>query len=254
MGWYHDPDFKFEDDAPASSSAPADTNTGTNTGTNTDTNTDTTSATPSGNTACPLPPGGSPPPPPPDVQHIYHLAQKSKWQMSKAKKEPYFPPTYMKDGKFTRATVHKSDLVPTANEFYKDTSADFIVLELNCSVLYNLGIPIMAQDAPESIEKQVVKCLQVFGGISTTLPGLVNKIYGMKRDTDGTFMELVEPAAPKKKKSDGDCGCCASGSCPPKEEQVKKSVAPREQARKTKTATPPPAKEKKGWFSRKNKA
>jgi hypothetical protein len=248
MGWYHDPDYRpFDDDnAPASSSTPVDTDS---TGTDTDNDADT-SATPSGNTACPLPPGGSPPPPPPDVKHIYHLAQKSNWQMSKAKKEPYFPPTYMKDGKFTRATVHKSDLLTTANEFYKDitTSSDFIVLELNCSVLYNLGIPIMAQDAPESTEKKVVKCLQVFGGISTTLPGLVHQTYDMKRDTDGTFLELVEPAAPKKK-SKGDCGCNASGSCPPK--------APLEQAKKTKKVAPPatpPAKEKKKWFSRKSKA
>jgi hypothetical protein len=250
MGWYHDPSFQFENDAAASSSTPADTTIDTDT----TTDTDTTSATPSGETACPLPPGGSPPPPPPAVEHIYHLAQKSKWQMSKAKKEPYFPPTYMKDGKFTRATVHKSDLVTTANEFYKDSTksdVDFIVLELNCSILYSLGIPIMAQDAPESTEKKVVRCLQVFGGISTTLPGLVHKIYGMKRDTDGTFLELVKPAAPKNK-ANGDGGCCASGTCPPKE---KKSAAPPEQAKKTKTAAPPPVKEKKkGWFSRKSKA
>jgi hypothetical protein len=220
-------------------------------------NTADTNATPSGNTACPMPQGASPPPPPPDVKYIYHLAQKSKWQISKAKKEPYFPPTYMKDGKCTRATVHKSDLLTTANDLYKDiaTTSDFIVLELNCSVLYHLGIPIMAQDAPESKStenKQVVKCLQIFGGISTTLPGLIHQIYGMKRDTDGTFLELVEPAAPKKK-AKGDCGCCnASGSisCPPK-------ASPLEPAKKTKKVAPPnttpPAKEKKKWFSRKAK-
>jgi hypothetical protein len=135
------------------------------------------------------------------------------------------------------------------------TANNFIVLELNCSVLHHLGTPIMAQDAPESKStenKQVIKSLQMFGGISTILPGLMHQTHGMKRDTDGTFLELVEPAtAPKKSK--GDCGCCtASGSslCPPK--------TPSEQGKKAKKValppTTPPAKDKKKWFSRKVKA
>ena len=69
-----------------------------------------------------------------------------------------------------------------ANEFYKDVQGEWIVLELDCKILYSLGIPILAQDAPESKkdpEKQPVKCLQVFGGLSTTLPGLVKKIHRM---------------------------------------------------------------------------
>ena len=110
--------------------------------------------------------------------------------------QPYFPPTYMSDGKFTRATVFKEDIVSTANEYYKDTDGDCIVLEIDCKTLYSLGIPILAQDAPESTPKNPVKCLQVFGGLSTTLPGLVKKIYKMQRLSDGTFLKVLDPPKP----------------------------------------------------------
>ena len=99
----------------------------------------------------------------------------------------------MNDGKFTRATVFKSDIVSTANEYYKDTEGEWIVLEISCKMLYSLGIPILAQDAPESTPKQPVKCLQVFGGVSTTLPGLITNTFGVIRGKDGTFLKVLEP-------------------------------------------------------------
>jgi len=101
----------------------------------------------------------------------------------------------MKDGKFTRATVHKKDLVETANGYYQHVSGEWIVIEIDCKMLFNLGIPILAQDALESSkEKQPVKCLQVFGGISTTLPGLIKQTYKMKRSHNGTFLKVVNPS------------------------------------------------------------
>ncbi|KAG7352737.1 hypothetical protein IV203_008785 [Nitzschia inconspicua] len=101
-------------------------------------------------TACPLPPSSLPPPPPPDAQYIYHLCQKAKWDEAVRNNLPYFPPTYMKDGKFTRASVYKEDIVTVANQYYKDTPGKWIVLELDCKLLYSLGIPILAQEAPRA--------------------------------------------------------------------------------------------------------
>jgi hypothetical protein len=152
----------------------------------------------SGNTACPLPPSSLPPPPPPDVQYIYHLCQKSKWEQAVKDHLPYFPPTYMKDGKFTRASVYKEDMVSVANQYYQNTPGKWIVLELDCKLLYSLGIPILAQEAPESTLEAPVKCLQIFGGISTSLP-LVHRIYPMfRKSVNGEFLKLLEPVPPTK--------------------------------------------------------
>lgn len=202
MGWYHSADFDWENSGAAAtcsitnkpkaeqpSPAAADKAEDND-----------SKPTPSGNTACLLPATSLPPPPPPDVDSIFHLCRKSKWEEAIRESEPYFPPTFMSDGKFTRATVFKKDLVSTANEFYKDSKSEWIALEIDCKTLFSLGIPILAQDAPESTAKQPVKCLQVFGGISTTLPGLVKKIYKMRRLSDGTFHKVLDPpkATPKE--------------------------------------------------------
>jgi hypothetical protein len=57
-----------------------------------------------------------------------------------------------------------------------------------------MGIPILASDAPESKPGQIVKCLQIFGGISTTMPSLVGAIYPLlRKNTDGSFLKLMEP-------------------------------------------------------------
>mmetsp|Transcript_41686 Transcript_41686/g.99991 ORF Transcript_41686/g.99991 Transcript_41686/m.99991 type:complete len:261 (-) Transcript_41686:135-917(-) len=157
--------------------------------------TTTTTTTSSGNTACLLPNDASPPPPPPDVDYIYHLCQKANWDEAKSKKLPYFPPTFMADGKFTRASVELDDIVDVANEYYKSSDGDWIVLELDCKVLYYvLGIPTLAQRAPESTKDQPVKCLQIFGGISTLNDDLVSNIFPVKRSSkDGTFLKVLEP-------------------------------------------------------------
>eukprot|EP00980_Cylindrotheca_fusiformis_P014967 scaffold4095_cov117-Cylindrotheca_fusiformis.AAC.24 len=148
---------------------------------------------PSGNTACPLPLSSPPPPPPPDAGSIYHLCQKSIWEEAVKAQQPYFPPTYMADGKFTRASLFKDDLVSTANTFYQDVPGAWIVLEIDCKALFGLGIPILSQDAPESTKTKPVRCLQVFGGVSTTFPGLVTKIYDMKRSSrSGKFLSISE--------------------------------------------------------------
>lgn len=157
---------------------------------------------PSGITACPLPPTSSPPPPPPESDSIYHLCQKSLWEEAVDAEKPYFPPTFILDGNFTRASVGKEDLVSTANTFYKNTPGAWIVLEINCKMLYGLGIAILSQDAPESTKTVPVKCLQVFGGISTTLPGLITNIYDMERalPTSGEFLALLGSSDARRQK------------------------------------------------------
>jgi hypothetical protein len=220
MGWFHSmTDEEIEEmkatmgvDAPAcsiGSRPPSANNTGGDTTASTD---DKVS---SGNTACPLPPSSLPPPPPPDAGSLY---QKSIWEKAVKAKEPYFPPTFMADGKFTRASLYKADLVSTANTFYKDVTGAWIVLEIDCKTLFGLGIPILAQDAPESTEDDLVKCLQVFGGISTTHPGLITKTYDMERSAiSGKFLTILaikkeqrKPTPPEK-------------IAPPPPEQAKKS-------------------------------
>jgi hypothetical protein len=205
MGWYHDPSFNWGEGecAPACSipnKAPNKEKTKSE---------NAQAAKASGDTACPLPADSLPPPPPPNVDSIFHLCQKAIWDEAARSQQPYFPPTYMKDGKFTRATVYKTDLVATANEYYRDTIGEWIVIEIDCKLLFSLGIPIMAQDAPESKpNKQPVKCLSVFGGISTTLPGLVKQTYKMKRDNDGTFLKVLAPC--KEEENKDDCSLVAA--------------------------------------------
>jgi len=203
MGWYHDPNFDWGANGGSAPACSPSNNPKANEGAPSCSISnkpkeaapaappaDVKKPAASGNTACPMPADSPPPPPPPDVESIFHLCQKSIWEKAVQSKQPYFPPTYMNDGKFTRATVFKKDLVSTANEYYEDVEGDWIVVELDCKLLYSLGIPILAQDAPESTRKQPVKCLQ----------GLVKSIYMMHRAPSGRFIRVVDPlpSAPKE--------------------------------------------------------
>jgi hypothetical protein len=197
MGWYHDPSFSWGEGETCSRE-----NNPNKKQKEEAAKSDEQAAKATGDTACLLPADSPPPPPPPDVESIFHLCQKSIWDDAVRTQQPYFPPTYMNDGKFTRATLHKKDLVSAANEYYKESPGEWIVIEIDCKLLFSLGIPILAQDAPESTTKQPVKCLQVFGGISTTLPGLIQKTYEMKRDKDGSFLKVLDPPEEEEKKED----------------------------------------------------
>jgi hypothetical protein len=197
MGWYHTADFDgFENGGEAALACAILRSAGTKEETlpAAASTTSTTTTTPSGETACPSPAAS---PPPPNFEFIYHLCQKSKWKEAKKLRLSYFPPTFVNDGKFMRASAYKKDLVSTANLYYEDTPGEWIILEIHCQTLYSLGIPIVAEDAPESTHKETVKCLQIFGGILTTLPGLITKEYGMKRDSMGEFWYILEPVKKK---------------------------------------------------------
>jgi hypothetical protein len=257
MGWYHSADWEDFAKAAAEEQAveaalaaarSAAAATAANTRAAPASTSSSSSTKKSGVTACPLPRDETPPPPPPDVETIFHLCQKSNWDAAYHKKEPYFPPTFLQDGKFTRATVYKEDIVSTANEYYKDTPGEWICLELNVKVLYGLGIPILAQIAPESTKDTPVKCLQVFGGINTTLPSLLQKVYPMKRAANGEFLAVQDPP---------DCGCGPAAAAATKKttttttpkQTVQSAAAPK------KSSKPEQAKEKSGigsWFKKKS--
>lgn len=177
-------------------------------------------------TACPLPSANdknnniiSPPPPPEEYESIYHLCRKQDWETCRRddhnNHKPYFPRTFLQDGRFTRASLYLEDMVDVANEYYQDESVspateEWIVLEIDPQFLYyGLGIPILADVvAPESYKYQsnggsnskgggaVIKCLQIFGGLSThplILTKLIKSVYPMKRRAvDGKFVGMFQ--------------------------------------------------------------
>lgn len=158
-------------------------------------------------------------PPPKEYKSIYHLCRYNDWndcfldnnnstgtddledEVEDEQKErnykPYFSRTYLKDGKFIRASLYKNDMITVANEYYKDSSPAYekwIILEINPHYLYyNMGIPILANvTAPENYSQgrnentPEIKCLQIFGGLSTnpiTISKLITNIYPIHRQS-----------------------------------------------------------------------
>ena len=219
----------------------------------------------SGPTACPLPtnPDGSisskPPAPPEEHQHVYHLCREQDWKAAKESQTPYFPRTFLKDGKFTRASLYLDDIVDVANEYYSTASpADekWIVLQLDVQFLYNgLGIAVLATTAPESTS---VQCLQVFGGISTKatiVDSLVTAVYSMKRrDLDGKFIgmqasvdESIGPVSPRKPMSPKQTNCEEEAEAEDDTAESSKQEEPVETEKENTTKT---KKKKKGLFSK----
>lgn len=147
------------------------------------------------------------------LRSIYHLCKLKTFLEAVTEGKPYFPPTFVADGRFTRASQEKSSLVDTANHYYKDTDGAWVCLELNAQRILELGIQILPQCAPEGSEEKPINCLQVFGGIATKQPGLIVKVNKMVRLADGYFHSIedkpckevplffekkVEEAAPEK--------------------------------------------------------
>jgi hypothetical protein len=121
------------------------------------------------------------------LNHIYHLCQRAVFVQAVEEGKPYFPPTFVKDGRFTRASQEKDSLADTANSYYKDIPGEWICLELNAQKILQLGIQILPQCAPEGTAENPINCWQIFGGITTAVPGLVISIHKMIRLSDGLF-------------------------------------------------------------------
>jgi hypothetical protein len=126
------------------------------------------------------------------LQSIYHLCQRTVFAEAVAAGTPYFPPTFVKDGRFTRASQDRGSLVNTANQYYKSTPGEWICLELDAQQILQLGIQILPQCAPEGTAANPINCLQIFGGIATNVPGLVISIYKMIRLADGFFYSMAD--------------------------------------------------------------
>lgn len=230
-------------------------------------------------TACPLPsPSTSgatfpPPPPPEEYESIYHLCRKQDWDDCVQHQKPYFPRTFLQDGKFTRASLYLEDIVDVANEYYQDSTVspsteDWIVLEVDSQFLYyGLGIPILAAIAPESKSNEI-KCLQIFGGLSThplTLKSLIKSEYPMKRRAvDGKFVGMLQSmlsersttntGATQQKQHPGssggkeDCGCPTTTNDKTKLGTEEKKARAEEAQEKANQPSSSASKKKKGFF------
>jgi hypothetical protein len=133
-------------------------------------------------------------PPPQDVPmpdyekmtYIYHLCRKKLWSDAMNKRTAYFPPTFVHDGRFTRASEDLDSIVETANTYYASStdSEEWIVLQINAPIMLSMGIQVLPQCAPErNSAGDRVSCLQILSGISTSTPDLIVDVYQMIRDT-----------------------------------------------------------------------
>lgn len=179
------------------------------------------------------------------LDKIYHLCQESNWTAAVASGEPYFPPTFVEDGRFTRASQEKSSLVATANLYYKSTPGEWICLELDATKLLAMGLQILPQCAPEGTKDEPVNCLQIFGGISTTTSGVVTNIFPMVRLGDGSFYAIGGATCEIPKQH---CApCAAAQAITPRETQPKANSIKNEQPK----ATKPQSAKRRGLFGRK---
>mmetsp|Transcript_54194 Transcript_54194/g.131499 ORF Transcript_54194/g.131499 Transcript_54194/m.131499 type:complete len:309 (+) Transcript_54194:245-1171(+) len=131
---------------------------------------------------------------------LYHMCEKDKWDEAVSKQVAYYPPTFVADGHFTHATAVATRLIETANHFYTSSKSEWICLELSAQVLKEkCGIittfeepkPVGDQDVSKQWESTGWICPHIFGGIPTTVDGVVLKTYKMTREMDtGKFLKI----------------------------------------------------------------
>ena len=142
----------------------------------------------------------SPSPEVPDHDVLYHMCQKKLWEEAVAAKRAYYPPTFEQDGNFTHATNVPQRLIHTANHFYTSTEGDWICLQLSRSALSNIGIvtkdeyglPVGDIEVSDQIKESMWVCPHIYGGLPTTVDGILVKIYDMVRDAEGNFLSIFE--------------------------------------------------------------
>ena len=127
---------------------------------------------------------------------LYHMCQSSLWKAALKSKKAYFPPTFVEDGNFTHATAVPERLIETANHFYTSVPGEWICVELDKQALENVGIVTIFENPRPVGETNVGstwaewRCPHIFGGIPAFLPGIVRRIYPMKRSDDGAFLSI----------------------------------------------------------------
>jgi uncharacterized protein (DUF952 family) len=136
---------------------------------------------------------------------LYHMCEKDKWDDAVSSQTAYYPPTFDADGHFTHATAVASRLIETANHFYTSSKSEWICLEMSAKVLKEKCGIITTFEEPKPVGEQHVSqewessgwiCPHIFGGIPTTVEGVVLKTYNMTRHpTTGQFLS-IEGLAP----------------------------------------------------------
>ena len=135
---------------------------------------------------------------------MYHMCVKEQWDAAREAGQAYFPPTFQQDGRKTHASMMPEKLLDTANHFYKSTSpasTEWICLELDAKYMYEtLGIvtlvesPLPVGDQPAltvAPTESPIRYPHIYGGIATSVPSLVTRIFPMIRDpNDGTFLSI----------------------------------------------------------------
>jgi len=131
---------------------------------------------------------------------MYHLCVKDEWQAAVDSKKAYFPPTFEQDKRKTHASMHSDKLVGTANFFYKASnpaSVEWVCIELDPKcLLERVGIVTLVE-SPEPVGDHAaettttIRYPHIYGGIPTSVVGVVIKTYPMTRDPqDGTFLTI----------------------------------------------------------------
>jgi len=131
-----------------------------------------------------------------DIDKLYHMCQKLLWDEALESKLAYFPPTFEKDGYFTHATAVPERLIDTANHFYTSVEGEWICVELSNAALKKLGIstrfeePMPVGDMRVGEKWTDWRCPHIFGGIPSSVPGIVTNVFPMKRDEQGNFLSI----------------------------------------------------------------
>eukprot|EP01089_Gocevia_fonbrunei_P014901 TRINITY_DN4220_c0_g1_i1.p1 TRINITY_DN4220_c0_g1~~TRINITY_DN4220_c0_g1_i1.p1 ORF type:complete len:128 (-),score=27.63 TRINITY_DN4220_c0_g1_i1:33-416(-) len=122
---------------------------------------------------------------------LYHMVEKSRWEehVNNTPTSLYFPQTYKVDG-FTHAAKHKERLLMVANQFYTDSKADWIVLEINekklsNEVKYESPAPVGDKQSNPEWENQLFP--HIYGGIDVDA---VTNTFPLLRDGAGKFVGI----------------------------------------------------------------
>jgi len=131
---------------------------------------------------------------------LYHMCEEPTWKAAVESGEAYFPPTFKQDGGFTHATFVAENLIETANHFYTSSKEDWICLQLcsaktlknKCGIVtkFEEAKAVGATAVDDEWKSQVFP--HIYGGIPVSIPGIVTKVYPMKRDpTNGRFISIT---------------------------------------------------------------
>mmetsp|Transcript_30381 Transcript_30381/g.34631 ORF Transcript_30381/g.34631 Transcript_30381/m.34631 type:complete len:286 (+) Transcript_30381:109-966(+) len=134
-----------------------------------------------------------------DKDIIYHMCQKKLWSDAVQSRTAYYPPTFEKDGYFTHATAEPERLIRTANYFYTGTEGDWICLQLSRDALSSIGIitkyegalPVGQTTASNKRTESKYICPHIYGGIPTTVKGVLTETFPILRHENGLFLKIV---------------------------------------------------------------